>query len=135
VGVDAYFPLSDKEKPDRNDLIAGWQCHLFKMKKCSETTGKPILFTEWGYRNINFAGEKPWDYSELNRVRNDSLQSLLYSVAFDEVLSKDFIAGGFLWKWFPQSMLADHEPDTQFSPQGKLAENVVRHYFKKGQSR
>ncbi|MBU2019735.1 MAG: glycoside hydrolase [Bacteroidetes bacterium] len=131
IGVDAYFPLSEKRNPTKEDLTEGWKPYVEKLKKCSETIGKKILFTEWGYRNIDYAAVKPWDYTEENVVRNDTLQSLLYTVTFEEVFTKDFIAGGFLWKWFPKSMLEGGETGTQFSPQGKPAEKVVKKYFRK----
>ena len=131
VGVDAYFPLSDQKEPSVGEISKGWQVHLEKLKKCSEATGKQILFTEWGYRNVDFAGSKPWDYSENGAVRNDKNQVNLYKVVFETVFQKDYIAGGFLWKWFPSSMIETHESDTQFTPQGKTAEKLVRKYFQK----
>ena len=132
IGVDAYFPLSEQKEPTKTELQQGWQQHLEKMKQSSEKHQLPVLFTEWGYRNIDYSAQKPWDYSEGDKQQNDGLQSLLYEVAFETVFSQPYLAGGFLWKWHPNYSKQNVAGDTQFSPQHKPAEQTLKRLFRKG---
>ena len=129
VGVDAYFPLSPEKKPTIAQLKLGWQTHLEKLKACSEKENKPILFTEFGYRSMDFCAKSPWDYSNEYPV-NQQAQAIALQALFETVWNKDWFAGGFLWKWFPERNRHLGENDTQFSPQGKKAEAVVKNWYR-----
>ncbi len=130
IGVDAYFPLSDEKNPTIADLKNGWQPHLSKLKLCSDQFQKPIIFTEFGYRSMDFCAKSPWDYSNEFPV-NQQAQSIAIQALFESVWHQEWFAGGFLWKWFPDRKRHLGENDTQFSPQGKQAEGVVRKWYRK----
>lgn len=129
VGVDAYFPLSDEQNPTMEEIRKGWQTHIASMDKCYIETGKPILFTECGYRSIDFAASKPWEFDHKDAAVNEELQVRLTQAMF-ELWDKDWMAGGFIWKWFPFHEKAGGPTDTQFTPQNKLAEKTIANFFK-----
>lgn len=129
VGVDAYFPLSAKKSPSVDEIKAGWHQHLEKLRACSLSSGKPILFTECGYRSVDFAGEKPWDFSHKNAAVNQELQARLLQVMFD-LWKYDWMAGGFIWKWFPFHERAGGPKDDQFTPQNKRAQHTITRFYK-----
>ena len=60
IGVNAYFPLCEKENPTIQTLREGWQPWKTKMRELSNQVDKPILFTEFGYRSMDYTGKKPW---------------------------------------------------------------------------
>src|SRR5680860_1421843 len=63
IGVNAYFPLNEESSPNLQQLKDGWQLHKSGLADLSKTSGRQVLFTEYGYRNINFAAKTPWDSS------------------------------------------------------------------------
>jgi hypothetical protein len=129
VGVDAYFPLSDAQSPTLDEIREGWKAHVPALNKCFMETGKPILFTECGYRSIDFAASKPWEFDHKDANVNEELQARLTKAMF-ELWDHDWMAGGFIWKWFPFHEKAGGPNDTQFTPQNKLAEKTIAEFFK-----
>lgn len=137
IGIQAYFPLSEQEAPDVPTLRRGWHQHEAALKAIHQNTGKPILFTEIGYRDIAHAAARPWewpswesavlpDWIHLQREANEALQARLYTAFFQEVWPEPWMAGAIIWKWHPPS---DRNHIGNFTPQGKLAEDVIRQAF------
>lgn len=129
VGVDAYFPLNVERSPKIEELRKGWKPYKNSLKIISETSGKPILFTEYGYRNIDFAAKTPWDSSRELKDTNNKLQADALEALYQEFWQEDWFAGGFLWKWHHNHAVAGGDKDTQFTPQNKPAEQVVKNYY------
>ena len=128
IGVDAYFPISKKEKASLNELVNGWNPHKAKMDTVSEKFGRPILFTEYGYRSISGCAIKPWDYSEAGSQDEKAQECALK--AFYQVFWKDEnYIGGFLWKWYPNHSKAGGPKNKMFTVQNKRAENTVREAY------
>ena len=129
IGVDGYFPLSDSRNPSLKELESGWKSHLKKMKKYAAKIQKPILFSEVGYRSNDFSSQKPWE-TDYSKPKNEPLQAKAYQAFFDNVWNQPWCAGAFIWKWFPSDVDHFHERET-FSPQGKMAEKVLKNYYSK----
>lgn len=129
VGVDAYFPLNKNKSPSLDELRKNWEPHKTALKKLSRAQGAPILFTEYGYRNIDFSTKEPWDAGRENKIRNDKLQADALEALYLEIWDEPWFAGGFLWKWHHEHSKSGGEEDSQFTPQNKPAENVVRTYY------
>lgn len=129
IGVDAYFPINDKKEPSYDEIKKGWQPHVKKMEECFAKTGKQILFTECGYRSVDFAASKPWEFDHKNEGVNEQLQNRLTEVMF-ELWNEEWMAGGFIWKWFPFHESAGGPTDTQFTPQNKMVEKTIAEFFR-----
>ena len=127
VGVQAYFPLSDEKNPPAGALHAGWQAHCEALRRLSEKTGRPILFTEIGYRNVGYAAAEPWRWPERGTepAADEALQARLYAAFFDRVWSEPWLAGAVVWKWHA----GKDRRITGFTPQGKPAADVLRRGF------
>ena len=129
IGIQAYFPLSDADAPNVADLRAGWQRHAAAIEAVHERTGKPVLFTELGYRDVAFAAARPWEWP-IRRAPVDApdpaLQARLYQAFFDEVWPEPWMSGAILWKWHPPG---DRDRTGDFTPQDKPAEAVIRDAF------
>ncbi|MEZ4803602.1 MAG: glycoside hydrolase TIM-barrel-like domain-containing protein [Gelidibacter sp.] len=130
IGVDAYFPLSDLKTPTVEECKKGWAKHKAQLKHYSETLKKPILFTEYGYRSVDFAAKEPWkadmDMTDINlEAQSNAMQSL-----FEEIWYEDWFAGGFVWKWFHEHDKVGGETDSQFTPQNKPVEDIIRKFYK-----
>jgi len=59
IGIQAYFPLTSKDRPSLREIKNGWKKHKQMLRKLSEVHDKPILFTETGYRSDQSATIKP----------------------------------------------------------------------------
>ena len=58
IGVDAYFPLTDTSNPKDKELLASCERLKTELKKFSQEIGKPLLFTEYGFRSAEGAAGK-----------------------------------------------------------------------------
>ena len=129
IGIQAYFPLTDAPAPTVTDLRTGWDRHERAIEAVYQRTGKPVLFTEVGYRDVPHAAARPWEWpsrQEPTLKPDEALQARLYEAFFEEVWPEPWMAGAILWKWHPPS---DRSRVGDFTPQGKLAEAVIRKGF------
>ncbi|WP_422857763.1 glycoside hydrolase family 113 [Flagellimonas sp. S174] len=131
IGVDAYFPLSEERYPTMDELKSGWQPWKTKLVNLSNTTDKPILFTEFGYRSMDYTAKKPWLVDRNQMDVNLQAQSDATQAIFDEFWNEDWFAGGFIWKWFIHHDRSGGAEDNRFTPQNKPAEKTIRNFFSK----
>ncbi|MGA9639437.1 glycoside hydrolase family 113 [Flavobacterium sp.] len=125
IGVDAYFPISDKQNPSVNDLEKGWQKYLPKMEALQKKENKKILFTEFGYRNSNYAAHEPW--TENNSEINNLAQANSYEALFNVFKKQKWYAGGFAWKWYADDYHKRKVID--YTPQEKPALEVIKRNY------
>jgi hypothetical protein len=129
VGVQAYFPLTETENPSLDTLRARWRTHRRTLERLHKRTGKPVMFTEIGYRSAPSAAATPWLWPEEDgTVAPDSaLQARCYEAFLSTMSGVPWFAGAIIWKWHPA-----HSSDrpTAFTPQGKPAEAVLRQWFR-----
>ncbi|MDX1762550.1 MAG: glycoside hydrolase [Christiangramia sp.] len=130
VGVDAYFPISEDGSPSEEEISEGWQEHKAMLEELSSDYEKPVLFTEYGYRSMDFALKEPWNSSRNISETNHNLQARALEVLYEEFWTQDWFAGGFLWKWHQHENSGGLDND-RFTPQNKPAENTVREYYHK----
>lgn len=129
IGVDAYFPLSDSKTPTLEECKIGWQKHKTLLRRYSETLNKPILFTEFGYRSVDYTAKAPWNYDRAMTIVNFDAQNNAMLSLFEEVWNEDWFAGGFVWKWFHEHERVGGELDSQFTPQNKPVEIVIKNNY------
>jgi len=126
IGVDAYFPVSEKETPTVEEAKNGWKPWKEEMISISKGVNKKIIFTEFGYRSMNHAGKEPWESDHTITNINMEAQSNLTSALFEELWNEDWFAGGYIWKWYINHKEVGGEEDNQFTPQNKPVENIIR---------
>lgn len=132
IGINAYFPLSQKKDPDLRELEAAWEPIIDSLDSFRLRFQKPILITELGYRSVNRAAGNQWDLEKEDR--NDSLQARAYRAFFETLYPKPWIAGVFLWKWEFDTNRGGGDVNRRYTPQGKMASEVISTYFKKYES-
>jgi hypothetical protein len=127
IGVQAYFPLAKNHNPSLSELITSWDTHLTQIEKLVKKYKKPVLFTEIGYCNTVDAAIQPWVWPNERKEMefSEEVQARCYEAFFNTAWKKEWLAGVFFWKWYPER--PTREPD--FTPQGKMAEEVMREYF------
>lgn len=130
IGIDAYFPVSNKKTPSIEDCIKGWQKHKPVIKEVSKTNGKPVLFAEFGYRSVDYTGRQPWSYDRSMNSVNLQAQVNATQALFDVFWDEDWFAGGFVWKWFVEDDKVGGKDNHMFTPQNKPVEAVFKNYYK-----
>ncbi|TXG36617.1 glycoside hydrolase family 113 [Seonamhaeicola maritimus] len=129
IGVDAYFPVSDDKTPSYDDALKGWKAHLPEIRKRHEAFDKPILFTEFGYRSVDFTGREPWKSDRsMNQVNLDG-QTNTTKALFETFWKEDWFAGGFIWKWYHNHEKAGGTENTRFTPQNKPVEAIIKAHY------
>ncbi|OBX26794.1 hypothetical protein LX77_02314 [Gelidibacter algens] len=131
IGIDAYFPVDDKQSPTLEASKKGWQKHKIEMKTYSEKHDKPILFTEFGYRSSDYAGREPWTVDRVDKQVNLEAQAILTQALFEEFWTEEWFSGGFVWKWFHDYEKVGGPEDNRFTPQNKPAEQVLKTFYSK----
>ncbi|MGK7397661.1 MAG: glycoside hydrolase family 113 [Candidatus Cyclobacteriaceae bacterium M3_2C_046] len=130
IGINAYFPLTDKQSPSIQELVADWEPVKQKIRLFSEKYQKPIVFTEYGYESRDFATAGHWlnqDKANVNlQLQADGLEAL-YQTFWPE----KWFAGGFIWKWFPDHLETGGSQDARFTPQNKPAQKVIQRWYRK----
>lgn len=130
IGVDAYFPLVQTAKPSRDELMTAWRPILKELHSFSQSTGRPILFTEYGYQSADGAAGNHWEIDRATASANPELQATTYEALFRTFWGEPWVAGGFFWKWhFPSPRGWDRGRETDFTPQGKPAQEVIRQWY------
>lgn len=130
IGIDAYFPLSDEKTPSVEQLKRGWQPWKEKIKALSITKNKPVLFTEFGYRSMDFTAKKPWLVDRNDENVNLEAQVNAKKAIFAEFWAEDWFAGGYVWKWFINHGKSGGDKDNRFTPQNKPAQQIIAEIYK-----
>jgi len=132
LGVDAYFPLSNKARPTLEELTAAWSENgthhwLTELEAWHNKWQKPVMFTEVGYMSWDYAARSPWDYSGKGHTYDGELQADCYRALIVATKDKDWINGIFFWNWEPKPV-ADAKGKMGLPPQGKPAEQVLKEW-------
>ncbi|QKX04289.1 glycoside hydrolase [Aquimarina sp. TRL1] len=130
IGIDAYFPLSASETPTVEELRKGWKKYKKEMKTLYDQSGKPVLFTEYGYRSINYTAKQPWDSSSVEGAVNLIAQQNALQVIYEEFWNEPWFLGGFLWKWYHNHTAVGGMDNNRFTIQNKPAEKTIKELYK-----
>ncbi len=155
IGVQGYFPVSKNKNPTKEELCASWKPHKEKMQSMYERYGKPIIFTEAGYKNSDDAAIEPWVWPHRmeEKVVSEETQAVCLDAMFESLWQEDWFAGIFIWKWFHSSYKYTQEeyaeyraerqrrriekggstpgPRITFSPQGMQGEKVMQKWYQR----
>ncbi len=128
IGVDAYFPLSDENEPSFEAMVNKWTIVKQELKEIHLSNEKPILFTEYGYRNADANAKEPW--KEDIQIQNDANQVKALEALYSSFQNETWFAGGYLWKWYVDKRQLSFNRTIDFTPQGKPALETVKKWYK-----
>lgn len=129
IGVNAYFPLSHNRTPEVQVLAEAWVPYKEALRSCALKFRKPVLFTEFGYRSMDYNARSPWDSSRDIATVNHGAQVNALQALGSEIWTEKWFAGGFLWKWFPFHDRAGGMDNNRFTVQNKPAQEVIRSLY------
>lgn len=127
IGIQAYFPLANKEDPTVSFLNQKWAKQIRDIERVQKKFNKPVIFTEIGYCNTADAAISPWIWpSDRKGSRlSEEVQASCYRSFFETVWGKDWLAGVYFWKWYP----VPRQVELDFSPQQRKAQEVMAEFF------
>lgn len=131
IGIDAYFPLSEEKTPSVEQLRVGWQRWKRDIEGLSAAMERPVLFTEFGYRSMDYTAKKPWLVDRNEEKVNLEAQVNCKKAIFEEFWGEDWFAGGYVWKWFIHHAKSGGADDNRFTPQNKPAQAVIKSFYQK----
>ena len=125
VGVDAYFALATTSDPSVADLVSAWSSrgYLTDLQKAASVTGKPVVFTEIGYRSEPDTASHPAVWNSTAPV-DLVAQANAYEAAFRAFAGRSWFAGMYWWNW-PAALPASGQ-DSDYPPYLKPAEQVMK---------
>jgi len=127
VGVDAYFPLSFSKTPSVAELVQAWGSWISALENWQKQVSKPVIFTEIGYRSIDYTAKEPWDWTS-TAPYNPEAQANAYQAVLQAFEGKPWFAGLFFWNWLPDPN-AGGPGDLDYTPQNKPAQEVLARFF------
>jgi ppGpp synthetase/RelA/SpoT-type nucleotidyltranferase len=130
IGIDAYFPLSEAQTPSVEELKEGWKPWKDKISELSVKVKKPVLFTEFGYRSMDYTAKKPWLVGRSEEGVNMDGQVNAKKAIFESFWDEEWFAGGFVWKWFINHEKSGGPADNRFTPQNKPAQEIIKAFYK-----
>ena len=134
IGLDVYTPLTNSNSPTYDTLVAAWRRNssgedmVAAFKNVSQSRGKPVLFTEIGYRSMDGTNKAPWDWQVTAGVDNAE-QADCYEAMFTVWSGEtSWMKGAFWWSWSVGQPTAG---DTGYEPWTKPAEAVLKRWQKR----
>ncbi|MCC6216546.1 MAG: hypothetical protein IT376_16910 [Polyangiaceae bacterium] len=131
IGVNAFFPLAEREGARLPDLVDGGRRVAAKMGALAREWQRPVLFTEIGYTTRRDPAVKPWEWPDSMKdvVVDEAAQADAYSGLLAPLVEEEWFAGFFVWRTYADPDDLSQEAEWGFSPRGKLAELVLRDAF------
>lgn len=131
IGINAFYPLTDKENASYRDLFQGGKRVAEQVRELAQTWGRPVLFTEIGYTTRPDPALRPWEWPDdmHDVVVDQRAQALAYKALLAPLIDEPLFAGFFVWRVYADPDDMSQEAEWGFSPRGKLAELVVRDAF------
>lgn len=134
IGVNGYYPLSDRPSPSVEDLKRAWveKGYVGVLDRLAAKWNKPIIFTEIGYQSIEYSARTPNEWREQLRMPiNQQEQANAYRAAIETFGSKSWLAGYYWWNWWSWDYDPERQGDqkTGYTPFGKLAEKTLGDYY------
>lgn len=123
LGVDFYETVAGVDDPDAAHIAARWAFYIQELEELAALRERPVLFTEIGYRSIDGAGRRPFDFEVFGTVDVDE-QADLYRAALEATNDLEWFAGLFWWNWLARGRGGLSNQD--FTARDKPAEEIVR---------
>jgi hypothetical protein len=129
IGIDAYFPLTDKSGPTLEELVKGWKEYEPEMKKLSDKYNKQIIFTEVGFKSVEGTTIKPWEWNQDGKTSQEE-QALAFQATSLVFQNAPYLAGVFVWKYFTDMNSYERRNNEKgFTPYRKEAEKIISGWF------
>lgn len=130
IGISAYYGLGyDNSVSSIEAQWANW--NNSSVGPIASRYGKPVLFTEVGYVTTSNALGDPGSAYGQGGGYDPTTQANAYTALFQYWNNYSYFAGTAMWDWSSDPS-AGGAGNTDYTPQGKPAEQVMKQYFTTG---
>jgi hypothetical protein len=131
IGINAFYPLAEHAHASYAQYAEGAERALADAAALQQRLRKPVLFTELGYTTRPDAAVEPWLWPDImHDVAIDEWeQARALAALLGATVSKPWIAGVFVWRYYADLDDISQEAAWGFSPHAKLAERVLSNVF------
>ncbi|HKO48754.1 MAG TPA: hypothetical protein VJV79_13575 [Polyangiaceae bacterium] len=131
IGLNAFFPLADKDGASVEQLTAGGRGVRDRLAKLAAFWQKPIFFNEFGYTTRENPAIRPWEWPDKmsHVVPDQAAQAQAYRALLSAFVDEPWFAGFFVWRLYADPDDMSQEAEWGFSPRGKQAELALRDAF------
>jgi hypothetical protein len=131
IGINAFYPLTEKANATDAELVAGGSEVAKKVKALAELWQKPVMFNEFGYTARTDPALRPWEWPDhMSGVRVDArAQASAYRGLLSGMLASRELVGAFVWRLYADPDDLSQEAEWGFSPRGREAELCLRDAF------
>ncbi|KKW42587.1 MAG: hypothetical protein UY92_C0005G0009 [Candidatus Magasanikbacteria bacterium GW2011_GWA2_56_11] len=127
IGISAYFPLPTGDTSVESYKREWQKIDVNDIRPLSNRFGRPVIFTEIGYRSMDWAQWQPFNFWDGGNP-DDGNQARLYEALFAYWNDQPYMQGVQLWDWSSDPN-AGWPGSTTFTPQHKAAEAVMTKWF------
>ena len=131
IGLNAFFPLAEKDGASFEQLSAGGRGVRDRLAKLAAFWQKPIFFNEFGYTTRENPAIRPWEWPDKmsHVVPDQGAQAEAYRALLSAFVDEPWFAGFFVWRLYADPDDMSQEAEWGFSPRGKQAELALRDAF------
>jgi len=130
IGIDGFFPVSNKPNPILDEVFLGWQPYLKDIQQWYQENGrfggKQIILTEIGYKSQEGTSMQPWN-SRINSKINLAEQDVCYHAGLELLPYQEWFNGVFWWTWLADT--SGGSINTDYTPYRKPAEATLSRYW------
>ena len=128
IGISGYFELANYDNPSVSQLMDSWDFwNTTKIQPFQRSIGKPVLFTELGYRSVDGAATQPWNWAKGGNYNPQEQVNAI--TAFLEYWSAyPWVAGLHYWSWHSDPNCCG-PGDTAYEVQNKPGYDALRAGF------
>jgi len=127
LGISAYFELASNTSPSVANLNASWaNWKATKITPFQQRWGKPLMFTEGGFRSVDGAATQPWNWS-LSGGLDTQEQADCYEALFESWGNASGFVGEAFWNWSTDANVSG--TNTDYTTQNKPAYNTITAWF------
>ena len=127
IGIDAYYPLTNKNNPSLAELRAAWANPALILENLSKQYNRPVIFTEIGYRSIDGANQRPWEWQS-GGILDLQEQADCYHAVLETFWNKAWFRGIYWWYWSTNPNQGG-VTDKDYTPFNKPAETIMKGYY------
>jgi len=136
IGINGYIPMSDSAVPSVEEIRDAWTSAdapygqtlgmsvIDYTRQLAERWDRPAIFTEIGFRAIEGGASNPGQWDRAGAVSEEAQANMLQGFLEAWAGQGDWFRGTFLWGW---NLTQGYDND--YSPQGRLGEQVVSDAF------
>ena len=135
IGVNAYFPLVNKATPTVHELKEAFVPIKKNIKNIACLHNKPVVFTEYGYRSIDYAAWESWKLGQERHgiTPNYKIQNNAYQAFFETFWNEKWVKGGYFWEWFSYENQNYYIPNDNdgWGINNKPVEKIIKKWYSK----